>query len=108
MVDLRPRAGVYSKVGVNDSYPHFRIKLISLFKQKGLSFLIERDLEANPTLFVGEDYERNIISASSIIVQLLGRTPLSIVEEFWKVLVKCWKPWTTVIEEQPRLILFFL
>jgi hypothetical protein len=58
------------------------IKLSSLFKQKGLYFLIERDLEANPTLFVGEDYERNIITASSIIVQLLGRTPLSIVEEF--------------------------
>jgi gag-polypeptide of LTR copia-type len=38
-------------------------------------------LEANPTLFVGEDYERNIITASNTIVQSLGRTPLSIVEE---------------------------
>jgi hypothetical protein len=70
------------KGGVNDSYPHYRIKLISLFKQKGLYFLIVRDLEANPTLFVGEDYERKIITASNIIVQSLGRTPLSIVEEF--------------------------
>jgi hypothetical protein len=39
-------------------------------------------LGANPTLFVGEDYERKIITASKIIVQSLGRTPLSIVEEF--------------------------
>jgi hypothetical protein len=31
---------------------------------------------------VGEHYERNIIAASNIIVQMLGRTPLSIVEEF--------------------------
>jgi hypothetical protein len=46
-----------------------------------LYILIERDLEANPTLFVREDYERKIISASKIIVQSLGRTPLSIVEE---------------------------
>jgi gag-polypeptide of LTR copia-type len=56
--------------------------LISLFKQKGLHFLIEWGLEANPTLFVGEDYERKIITASNIIVQSLGRTSLSIVEEF--------------------------
>jgi hypothetical protein len=56
--------------------------LISLFKQKGLYFLIERDLEANPTLFVGEDYERKIITVSNIILQSLGRTPLSIVEAF--------------------------
>jgi hypothetical protein len=70
------------KGGVNDSYTHYRIKLISLFKQKGLYFLIERDSEANPTLFMGEEYERKIITASNIIVQSLGRTPLSIVEEF--------------------------
>jgi hypothetical protein len=58
---------------VNDSYPHYRITLISLFKQKGLYFLIERDLEANPTLFAGEDYERKIIiTASNKIVQSLG------------------------------------
>jgi hypothetical protein len=67
---------------VNDSYPHYRITLISLLKRKGLYFLIERGLEANPTLFVGEDCERNIITASNIIVQSLGRTPLSIAEEF--------------------------
>jgi gag-polypeptide of LTR copia-type len=70
------------KGGVNDSYTHYRIKLISLFKQKGLYFVIERDSEANPTLFMGEEYERKIITASSIIVQSLGRTPLSFVEEF--------------------------
>jgi hypothetical protein len=70
------------KGAVNDSYPQYRIKLISLFKQKGLYFLIERDSEANPTLFMGEEYERKIITASNIIVQSLGRTPLSIVEEF--------------------------
>jgi gag-polypeptide of LTR copia-type len=70
------------EAGVNDSYPHYIIKLFSLFKQKGLYFLLDRDLEANPTLFVGEDYERKIITASKIIVQSLGRTPLSIVEEF--------------------------
>jgi hypothetical protein len=69
------------KGGVNDSYPHYWIKLISLFKQKGLYFLIERDLEANPTLFVGEDYERKTITASNT-VQSLGRTLFSIVEEF--------------------------
>jgi gag-polypeptide of LTR copia-type len=68
--------------GVNDSYSHYRIKLISLFKQKGLYFLIERDFKANPTLFVGEDYERKIITASNIVIQSLERTPLSIVEEF--------------------------
>jgi hypothetical protein len=67
---------------VNDSYPPYRIKLIFLFKRKGLYFLIERGLEANPTLFVGEDHERKIVTASNIIVQSLGRTPLSIVEEF--------------------------
>jgi gag-polypeptide of LTR copia-type len=78
---LSTRRSVF-KGGVNDSYPHYRIKLISLFKQKGLSFLIERDLEANPTLFEGEDYERKIITASNIIGQSLGITPLSIVEEF--------------------------
>jgi hypothetical protein len=39
-------------------------------------------LEANPTLFVGDDYEGEIITASNIIVQSVGRTPLSIVEEF--------------------------
>jgi gag-polypeptide of LTR copia-type len=60
----------------------FGIKLISLFKQKGSHFLIERDSEANPALFVGEDYDRKIITASNIIVQSLGKTPLSIVEEF--------------------------
>jgi hypothetical protein len=49
-----PRLSVF-KDGVNDSYPHYRIKLISRFKQKGLYFHIERDLEANPTYFVGED-----------------------------------------------------
>jgi hypothetical protein len=76
-----PRLSVF-KGGVNDSYSHYRIKLISLFKQKGLYFLIERDLKANPTLFMGEYYERNNITASTIIVQSLGRTPLSIVEEF--------------------------
>jgi gag-polypeptide of LTR copia-type len=70
------------KGGLHDSYPPYRIRLISLFKQKGLYFLIERDLEANPTLFVGEDYERNIITASNILVQSVGRTQLSIVEEF--------------------------
>jgi gag-polypeptide of LTR copia-type len=70
------------KGGVNDSYPHIRIKLIPLFKQKGLYFLIERDSEANPTFFKGEEYERKITAASNIIVQSLGRTPLSIVEEF--------------------------
>jgi hypothetical protein len=57
-------------------------KLISLFKQKGLHFLIERDSEANSSLFTGEEYERKIITASNIIVQSLGRTPLSIVDEF--------------------------
>jgi hypothetical protein len=70
------------KGGVNDSYPHYEIKLISLLKRKGLYFFIERDLEATPTLFVGEDYERKKVTASNIIVQSLGRTPLSIVEEF--------------------------
>jgi hypothetical protein len=35
------------KCGVNASYTHYRIKLISLFKQKGLYFLIERDSEAD-------------------------------------------------------------
>jgi hypothetical protein len=69
------------KGGVTDSYRHYRIKLISPFKQKGLYFLIERDSEANPTLFVGEDYERKIITATNT-VQSLGRTPSSIVEEF--------------------------
>jgi hypothetical protein len=39
-------------------------------------------LEANPALFVGEDYERKIIIASNTTVQSLGRMPLSIVEEF--------------------------
>jgi hypothetical protein len=43
------------KGGVNDSCTHYRIKLISLFKQKGLYFLIERESEANPTLFMGEE-----------------------------------------------------
>jgi hypothetical protein len=76
-----PRLSVF-KDGENDSYPHYRIILISLFKQKGLYFLIERDSEANPTLFMGEENERKIITASNIIVQSLGRTPLSIVEEF--------------------------
>jgi hypothetical protein len=33
---------------------------------------------------MGEDYERKIIIASNITVQSLGRTPLSIVEEFLK------------------------
>jgi hypothetical protein len=61
------------KGGVNDSYPHYRIKLISLYKQKGLYFLVERDFEANPTLFVGEDYERKIITASNIIVLSMGK-----------------------------------
>jgi gag-polypeptide of LTR copia-type len=70
------------KGGVNDSYPQYRIKLSSLFKQKRLHFLIERDSEANITLFMGEVYERKIITASNIIVQSLGRTPSSIVEEF--------------------------
>jgi hypothetical protein len=56
--------------------------LISLFKQKGLYFLIERDSEENSTLFMGEEYERKVITASNIIVQSLGRTPLSIVEGF--------------------------
>jgi hypothetical protein len=65
-----------------------------------LYFLIERDLEANPTLLMGGEYERKIITASNIIVQSQGRTPLSIVEEFLEVPLKCWKPWTTVIEEQ--------
>jgi hypothetical protein len=46
------------KGGVNESYPQYMIKLISLIKQNGLYFLIERDSEANPTLFVGDDYER--------------------------------------------------
>jgi hypothetical protein len=88
------------KGGVNDSYPHYRIKLISLCYQKGLYLLLERDLEANPTLFVGEDYEKKIITASNIIVQSLWqelRCPS--LKNFWKVLVKCWKPWITVIEE---------
>jgi hypothetical protein len=31
---------------------------------------------------MGEEYERKIITASNIIVQSLGRTPLSIVEAF--------------------------
>jgi hypothetical protein len=31
---------------------------------------------------VGEDYEMKIITASSKIVQSLGKTPLSILEEF--------------------------
>jgi hypothetical protein len=82
LADLRPRARRVFEGGVNDSYSHYRIKLISLFKQKGLSFLIERDSEANPTLFVGEYYERKIITASNTTVQWLGKTPLSIVEEF--------------------------
>jgi hypothetical protein len=59
------------KDGVNDPYPHYRIKLIPLFKQKGLYFLIERVSESNPTLFVGEGYERKIITASNIIVPFL-------------------------------------
>jgi hypothetical protein len=41
------------KGGVNDSYPHYRIQLISLFKQKGLYFLIERDLESKPHIIYG-------------------------------------------------------
>jgi hypothetical protein len=62
-------------------YTHYRIKLISLIKQNGLYFLIERVSEANSTLFMGEEYERRIITALNIIVQSLGRTPLTIVEE---------------------------
>jgi hypothetical protein len=93
------------KGGVNDSYPHIRIKLILLFKQKGLHFLFERDSEANPTLFIGEEYERKIIAASNIIVQSLGRNSCPSLKNFWRVPLKCWKPWTTVIEEQLLLIL---
>jgi hypothetical protein len=49
------------KDGVNDMFPQYRIKLISLFKQNGLYFLIERDSEEKPTLFMGEEYERKNI-----------------------------------------------
>jgi hypothetical protein len=99
------------KGGVNDSYTQYRIKLISLSNPlTGLCFMIERDLEANATLFVGENYERKIITASNIIVQSLRWEELRCpsLKTFWKVPLKCWKLWTTVIAEQLRLILFFL
>jgi hypothetical protein len=86
------------KGGVN-SYPHYRIQLISLFSKKGPYFLIARDSHANPTLFMGEEYERKYIAASNNLVQSLGRTPLSIVEEFLESPAQMPKSWTTVVDE---------